>query len=109
MQILEGIKVLDITQYLAGPTVGRLMAELGAEVVKIEIAPDGDPSRSLPVSKKGTSGYFVQQNRGKKSVGLDIKKPGSNQIIERLLKHADVFVENLGPGVLEKGNGIGKM
>ena len=51
MQILEGIKVLDITQYLAGPTVGRLMAELGAEVVKIEIAPDGDPSRSLPVSK----------------------------------------------------------
>ena len=102
MQILEGIKVLDITQYLAGPTVGRLMAELGAEVVKIEIAPDGDPSRSLPVSKKGTSGYFVQQNRGKKSVGLDIKKPGSNQIIERLLKHADVFVENLGPGVLEK-------
>ena len=102
LQILEGIKVLDITQYLAGPTVGRLMAELGAEVIKIEIAPDGDPSRSLPVSKKGTSGYFVQQNRGKKSVGLDIKKSGSSQIIERLIKQADVFVENLGPGVLEK-------
>ena len=54
------------------------------------------------MSKKGTSGYFVQQNRGKKSVGLDIKKPGSNQIIERLLKHADVLWKTLGPGVLEK-------
>ena len=102
MQILEGIKVLDITQYLAGPTVGRLMAELGAEVIKIEIAPDGDPSRFLPVSKGGTSGYFVQQNRGKKSVGLNITKPDSSKIMERLIKQADVFVENLGPGVLKK-------
>lgn len=102
MQILEGIKVLDITQYLAGPTVGRLMAELGAEVIKIEIAPDGDPSRFLPISKSGTSGYFVQQNRGKKSVGLDIKKAGSSKIINKLIQQADVFVENLGPGVLEK-------
>ena len=68
MLLLDGIKVLDFTQYLAGPTVGRLMAEMGAEIIKIEIAPNGDASRGLPISKKeGRSGYFIQQNRGKKS------------------------------------------
>ena len=65
MRILEGIKVLDFTQYLAGPTVTRLMAEMGAEIIKVELAPGGDPSRGLPMADNGRSGYFVQQNRGK--------------------------------------------
>ena len=103
MLMLEGIKVLDFTQYLAGPTVGRLMAEMGAEIIKIEIAPNGDASRGIPIVKKlGRSGYFIQQNRGKKSLCLDLKKEGANQIVEDLIKKVDVIVENFGPGVMEK-------
>ena len=73
MNILDGIRVLDFTQYLAGPTVTRLMAEMGAEIIKIETTPGGDPSRLLPMIKDGRSGYFVQQNRGKRSLCLDLK------------------------------------
>ena len=103
MLMLEGIKVLDFTQYLAGPTVGRLMAEMGAEIIKIEIAPNGDASRGIPIVKKsGRSGYFIQQNRGKKSLCLDLKKEGANRIVEDLIKKVDVIVENFGPGVMEK-------
>lgn len=99
---LEGIRVLDFTQYLAGPTVGRLMAEMGAEIIKIEIAPGGDPSRGLPFAEDGRSGYFIQQNRGKKSLALDLKKPEADAIVRELIKHVDVVVENFGPGVMEK-------
>jgi crotonobetainyl-CoA:carnitine CoA-transferase CaiB-like acyl-CoA transferase len=63
--MLSGCRVLDFTQYLAGPTVTRLMAEMGADIIKVEIAPMGDPARLLPTLKAGRSGYFVQQNRGK--------------------------------------------
>jgi len=73
--VLDGYKVLDFTQALAGPTVTRLMAELGADVIKVEIPPKGDFSRSFPFLKDGRSAYFVQQNRGKKSLCLDPKKP----------------------------------
>lgn len=66
--MLSGLKVLDFTQYLAGPTVTRLMAEMGAEIIKVEQAPMGDPARLLPIVKNGRSAYFVQQNRGKKSL-----------------------------------------
>ncbi len=99
---LDGIRVLDFTQYLAGPTVGRLMAELGAEIIKIEIAPGGDPSRGLPIADDGRSGYFIQQNRGKKSLAMDLKKPAADAILRELIKNVDVVVENFGPGVMEK-------
>ena len=66
--ILQGIRVLDFTQYLAGPTVTRLMVEMGAEIIKVERAPAGDPSRLLPAVKDGRSAYFVQQNLGKRSL-----------------------------------------
>lgn len=99
---LEGIRVLDLTQYLAGPTVGRLMAELGAEIIKIEIAPGGDPSRGLPIADDGRSGYFIQQNRGKKSLALDLKKPEGDTILRELIRNVDVVIENFGPGVMEK-------
>ena len=102
MLILEGIRVLDFTQYLAGPTVGRLMAEMGAEIIKVEIAPGGDPSRELPFADDGRSGYFIQQNRGKKSLALDLKKPASDRILRELVAEVDVVVENFGPGVMEK-------
>ncbi|MSR13671.1 MAG: CoA transferase [Gammaproteobacteria bacterium] len=100
--ILEGIRVLDFTQYLAGPTVTRLMAEMGAEIIKIEHAPNGDPARTLPFIKDGRSGYFVQQNRGKRSVCLDLSKPESKEILFDLVGKVDVMVENYGPGVMER-------
>ena len=100
--MLSGIKVLDFTQYLAGPTVTRLMAEMGAEIIKIEIAPMGDPSRLLPTIKKGRSAYFVQQNRGKKSLCLDLAQPRAREIVKELAAKVDVVVENFGPGVMQR-------
>ena len=102
MMILEGIRVLDFTQYLAGPTVTRLMAEMGAEIIKIEIAPTGDPSRGLPLTDRNRSGYFVQQNRGKQSLCLDLRQPEALKIVRELVSKVDVVVENFGPGVMEK-------
>src|SRR5690349_10062376 len=75
--MLANVTVLDFTQYLAGPTITRFMAEMGANIIKVEQAPMGDPSRLLPAIKKGRSGYFVQQNRGKRSLCLDFAKPRS--------------------------------
>ena len=106
MMILKNLRVLDFSQYLAGPTITRLMAEMGAEIIKIEIAPTGDPSRGLPISDRGRSGYFVQQNRGKKSLCLDLNQPAALQILRELVTKVDVVVENFGPGVLEK-RGLG--
>jgi crotonobetainyl-CoA:carnitine CoA-transferase CaiB-like acyl-CoA transferase len=100
--ILEGIRVVDMTQYLAGPTVTRLLAEMGADIVKIEQPPHGDPSRSYAVVNDGRSGYFVQQNRGKKSLCIDVDQPAGRQVLDGLLAKADIFVENYGPGVLER-------
>ena len=100
--ILDGLRVLDFTQYLAGPTVTRLMAEMGAEIIKIERAPGGDPSRGLPAVKNGRSGYFVQQNLGKRSVCLDMDSPQTDAIVRALVAKVDVVVENFGPGVMEK-------
>lgn len=100
--LLAGVRVVDMTQYLAGPTVTRLLAELGADIVKIEQPPHGDPSRTLAVMKDGRSGYFVQQNRGKRSVCLDFDDSAGREILDALLARADVFVENYGPGVLER-------
>jgi CoA:oxalate CoA-transferase len=100
--MLADVKVLDFTQYLAGPTITRFMAEMGAEIIKIEQAPMGDPSRLLPAIKDGRSGYFVQQNRGKKSLCLDFTKPESIELLRTLVAKVDVVTENYGPGVMEK-------
>ncbi len=100
--ILDGIRVLDFTQYLAGPTVTRLMAEMGAEIIKIEQAPGGDPGRLLPLIRDGRSGFFVQQNRGKQSLCLDLNHVAAQAIIRELVSKVDIVVENFGPGVMEK-------
>ena len=100
--MLAGVKVLDFTQYLAGPTVTRLMAEMGADIIKVEQFPMGDPSRLLPAIKNGRSGYFVQQNRGKKSLCLDFSKPETNELLKSLIPKVDVVLENFGPGVMER-------
>ncbi len=100
--ILDGLKVVDMTQYLAGPTVTRLLAEAGASVVKIEQPPYGDPTRSLAVVSDGRSGYFIQQNHGKRSLCIDFDDPRGREVLDRLIAEADVFVENYGPGVLAR-------
>jgi CoA:oxalate CoA-transferase len=100
--ILDGVRVVDMTQYLAGPTVTRLLAEMGADIVKIEQAPHGDPSRHYAVVNDGRSGYFVQQNRGKKSLCIDFDRPEGRAVLDALIARADVLVENYGPGVLER-------
>lgn len=98
--VLDGYRVLDFTQYLAGPAATNLMVQLGAEVIKLEIGPHGEPVRNFPYCREGRSGYFIQQNRGKKSVCLDPKHPEGLALIKRLLKHCDVFIENFAPGVI---------
>lgn len=100
--LLDGVRVLDFTQYVAGSGITRLMAELGAEIIKVEIAPVGDPARLIPFIRDGRSGYFVQQNRGKQSLCVDFKHPETLELLRELVPHCDVVVENFGPGVLEK-------
>ena len=99
-RMLEGYRVLDFTQVLAGPTTTRYMAEMGADVIKVEFAPDGDISRGVPYIREGRSGYYVQQNRGKKSLCLDLKNPAAAAIIRELIPKVDVVVENYAPGVI---------
>jgi crotonobetainyl-CoA:carnitine CoA-transferase CaiB-like acyl-CoA transferase len=98
--IFEGIRVLDLTGAVSGPTLTRLMAEMGAEVIKVELPPTGELGRTVPVVRNGRSGFFVQQNRGKRSVFLDVKSPEGREVVEALVRRVDVFVENFSPGVV---------
>lgn len=98
--VLDGVRVLDFTQHLAGPTTTRLMAEMGAEVVKVELAPWGDQVRNVGYLKGGRSAYFLSQNRGKKSLCLDVKSARGREILRELVPKFDVLVENFAPGVI---------
>ena len=106
--LLEGVRVLDFTQYLSGPSATRMLAELGADVIKVEYGPNGDPSRTLPfVSDSGSSSsYYSQQNRGKRSVCLDLGSEDACDLARNLAAQCHVVVENFGPGVLER-RGLG--
>lgn len=100
--ILDGVRVLDFSQALAGPTTTRLMAEMGAEVIKVELAPNGEASRALPYLRNGRSGYYIQQNRGKKSIAIDRKDPRSIELVLKVLEKCDVLVENFAPGAISR-------
>jgi CoA:oxalate CoA-transferase len=103
---LEGIVVLDLTRYLAGPSCTRLLVELGADVIKVEQPPHGDPTRANHPRINRRSGAFIQQNRGKRSVCIDIDTAEGRDLILGLVRHADVVVENFSPGVMaSKGLG----
>ena len=100
---LSGIRVLDLTRVLAGPFCTMMLADLGAEVVKIERPDGGDDARQYgPFLPSGESGYFASVNRGKKSVVLDLKDPDSRETFFALLDRADVLVENFRPGTMER-------
>ncbi len=100
--VLDGFRVLDITQFIAGPTATRFLAQMGAEVIKLEIAPTGDRARLLPLLKDGRSSHFVHHNRGKKSLCLDLNHPQALDLVRRLLSKVDVFVENFSPGTIAR-------
>ncbi|HPU69199.1 MAG TPA: CoA transferase [Acetomicrobium flavidum] len=99
---LEGVIVLDFTRVLAGPFCAMILADLGAEVIKIERPKTGDDSRAYTPIVKGESAYFMSINRGKKSVTLDLKNPKGKEIALRLGEKADILIENFKPGVMEK-------
>jgi CoA:oxalate CoA-transferase len=101
-KILAGYKVLDFTQIVAGPTTTKLMAEMGALVIKVEQAPKGDPARLNPVIRKGRSAYFMQHNLGKQSLCVDLKSAAGRDLIRALVPHMDVVMENYSPGVMAR-------
>src|SRR5580704_3183847 len=101
MDALDGLRVLDFTTTIAGPHCTRLLADLGAEVIKIE-SPEGDMMRSRLPIRGGASTSFGQLNAGKKSLVLDLKRPEAVEIVHRLVKTADVVVENFRPGVMQR-------
>lgn len=95
---LDGVKVLDLCSYLAGPYGCTLLADLGADVIKIE-SPQGDMLRQFPSSLPGESRFFLGTNRGKRALALDLKKPEGLAILHRMVESADVLVENFRPSV----------
>src|SRR6266508_6321589 len=97
---LDGIRVLEVGNYMAGPFCGMQLADLGADVVKIEDPRGGDRARRLEPLVDGESGNFVRLNRGKRSVALDLKQEAGAEIFRRLAARADVVVENLRPGTM---------
>lgn len=99
---LQGIKVLDFTQYLAGPASTRLMAELGADVIKVEQPPYGDPMRAQAPRRNRRSGSFIQQNRGKRSICVDLSQPEGIALVRQLVPQVDIVVENFTPGVMAR-------
>src|SRR5437588_1519165 len=101
---LEGIRVLDLGTRIGAPFAATLLAELGAEVVKIEQPGTGDFMRTIPPFQDGVSLWWAVDGRGKKSITLDLSKERGQDILRQLVEHADVLVENFQPGTLERGN-----
>ncbi len=98
---LEGLKVIELGQLIAGPFAGKCFAEFGAEVIKIE-PPEGDPLRKWRKLHHGTSLWWYVQNRNKKSVTVDLRLPEGQEVVRRILRDADIAIENFRPGTLEK-------
>jgi CoA:oxalate CoA-transferase len=102
MQPLDGIKVIDLTRILAGPYCTMILADLGAEVVKIEEPTHGDETRGIGPFVDGVSAYFMSINRGKKSVAVNIKNPKGRDLVKALIARADILVENFRPGTMDR-------
>src|SRR3954451_5266445 len=98
---LEGIRVIELANFIAGPLCGTLLADMGADVVKIE-PPQGDMGRATPPIRNGESVSFTALNRNKRSLVLDLKRPEAQEVMRKLAAKSDVFVEANRPGALEK-------
>ena len=102
MKPLEGIRVIDLSRVLAGPYASLLLADMGAEVLKVEEPGKGDDTRAWPPFVGGEATYFMSVNRGKKSLTLNLKTDDGKTILRRLLEGADVLLENFRPGTLQR-------
>ena len=98
---LEGIRVLDLGRYQAGPRCGLVLARLGAEVIKVE-PPKGEESRANGPKVRGQSAYWVQYNSGKKSLGLDLRKEQGKEVLRELVKVSDILIQNFRPGTIDE-------
>ena len=104
-QALAGVRVLEATNYIAGPVAGRILSDLGAEVVKLELPPSGDYGRGTmpkPTSQARFSPMYAYYNRGKGSLCVNFRRPDGAALVRDLIRHFDVFLENLTPGLLGK-------
>ncbi|QUH02310.1 CoA transferase [Saccharopolyspora erythraea] len=99
---LEGVRVLELGNYIAAPTAGRMLADFGAEVIKVERPETGDELRNWRLYAGSVSMLFHTVNRNKKSVALDLKEPRGRDIVLELVRHCDVVIENFRPGTLER-------
>jgi crotonobetainyl-CoA:carnitine CoA-transferase CaiB-like acyl-CoA transferase len=99
---LLGVRVLDMSRVLAGPFCGMLLADLGADVIKLEMPGRGDDSREFPPFKEGQSLYYTNLNRGKKSITLNLKHLEGKRLLLELVKKCDVLIENFSPGTMDK-------
>ena len=102
MSSLDGMRILDMTQWEAGPSCTQSLAWLGADVVKIEPPIDGDPGRHVAETRGIDSEYFINWNSNKRSVTLNLRSPKGRELLLKMVRNYDVFIENYGPGVVEK-------
>src|SRR5207342_1480601 len=100
-QPLAGIRVIELANFIAGPLAGTLLADMGADVIKIE-PPKGDMGRAMPPQTNNESVSFVALNRNKRSLVLDLKQPAAREVLLKLAARSDVFLEAYRPGALEK-------
>ena len=106
---LDGLRVLDMSRIVSGPFAGRLLADMGALVIKLE-PPEGDISRTVTPSIDGIPVYFTQMNAGKRNVCLDLKADGALDVLRKMVARSDVLIENFRPGVLDRlGLGIAEL
>ena len=104
---LAGVRVVELAHIMAGPVCGRMLADMGADVVKVESPRGGDPTRALiPLEGVDTSGAFVMMNRGKRGIVVDLKAEAGRGVVRRMLASCDVVIENFRKGVME-GFGLG--
>ncbi|WP_448188116.1 CaiB/BaiF CoA transferase family protein [Azospirillum sp. sgz301742] len=100
---LSGLKVVELAHIMAGPVCGLMLADMGADVVKVEKLPGGDDSRRMvPPTIEGESAAYMMMNRNKRGIALDLKQPGGKEVLKRLLSTADVVIENYRRGTMEK-------
>src|ERR1700758_888946 len=100
LRALDGLRVLDVTQVMAGPYCAMLLADLGADVIKVE-PPAGDSTRQMPGAIGADSPSFNAVNRGKRSVVVDLKTTEGREVVHRLARSTDILVENYRPGVMD--------
>jgi len=98
---LEGVRILDLTSMISGPIATMMLADQGADVIKVE-PPEGDLVRQMGANRGGVSASFISANRSKRSIALDLKSPEGRAVLERLIPTADVFVQNFRPGAIER-------